>query len=238
MNSPKEPGSAYIQGLFDGLAPQYDRFNRLTSLGQDLSWRKEALKGLRPGARALDLGCGTGDLTFMAAELLGPIGEVVGLDFSAEMLAIASDRKKNIPVTSSSVRFIQKKAEEIPFEPDPYDYVVSGFVLRNIYENIDAILRGVYRSLKPGGEIRFLDFTEPAHPVIRFFWKIYIQTAVAVFGFLVFGKKYPVNYMAESAQRFVKPPDFVKKLEAAGFKNITTRFFMMSSIVLYQASKN
>ena len=228
------PDQKSIQGMFNRLSGRYDLFNRLTSLGMDVFWRQEALAGVRPGMRVLDLGCGTGDLTLAAAKRLQGRGEAIGLDFSENMLVVAQKRADDLGL---SVRFERRSAEEIPFERKPYDAVVSGFVLRNIYENIDAILRGVHDSLRTEGIISFLDFTEPPGKLRKKLWQWYMNHIVAFYGRTLFGKDYPEYYMTDSAERFLKAPEFVEKLKAAGFENISTQKFMMGIIVLYRARK-
>ena len=186
----------------------------------------------------LDLGCGTGDLSLEAAGRLKDSGEVVGLDFSENMLKVARRRyeKMGSPM-DGRFRLLHKSAEELPVEREPYDLVVSGFVLRNLYQNIDTILSGVYRSLKPGGRISFLDITEPPGPIWLKLWRFYMNTLVEFYGRALFGKDFPPHYLTESADRFVKPPEFLEKLERAGFKDARARKFMMGVIVLYQARK-
>lgn len=239
MDTPQKPDSQYIQTLFDRLSGRYDLFNRLTSLGQDGRWRREALEPLREGMRVLDLGCGTGDLSLMAASRFPNHGTaIVGIDFSEKMLERANARREKDPrLAQADIVFLKRRAEDLPMERECYDLIVSGFVLRNIYENIDYILKGVHASLKAGGRISFLDFTEPTDKTQLALWRTYMQTVVAVWGKLLFGQAYPVNYMTESAARFVKPADFKKKLEAAGFRDVFDKKFMMGSIVLYQGRK-
>ncbi len=237
MVSPK-PNSKQIQEMFDGLAHKYDLFNRLTSMGMDKRWRHQALEGVGPGMRVLDLGCGTGDLSLEAASKMKGAGEVVGIDFSEKMLQIAQKRYESLGQSlNGHFQLFQKRAEDLPLSEKPFDWVVSGFVLRNIYENIDAILRGVSKSLRNGGRVSFLDFTEPPGKLRLLFWKFYMSTLVVLYGRILFGKKFPETYMAESAQRFLKAPEFVAKLQECGFKNVTVKKFMMGIIVLYQAEK-
>ncbi len=234
------PSSAFIQHLFDRLARRYDIFNHLTSFGLAVRWRKAALEPIKQNMRVLDLGCGTGDLALEALKKVGPNGEVVGLDFSANMLTFARkryDKLKSSLRENPRIRFVLKKAEELPFESEPYDWVVSGFVLRNLYKNIGSILLGVHRSLKPGGGISFLDITEPNSRFVKVLWKFYMNTVAAFYGKVLFGKDYPVLYLTESANRFLKKNEFMTKLAQSGFREVRTKSFMCGIIVLYQAVK-
>ncbi|MBI4432360.1 MAG: ubiquinone/menaquinone biosynthesis methyltransferase [Candidatus Omnitrophica bacterium] len=238
MDSHKNPDSATIRTMFDRLAERYDLFNHLTSLGMATGWRRETLKPVRPGMRVLDLGCGTGDLMLEAIPLAGLEGEVVGLDFSPNMLAVARRRVEQMePNEYAPVRFVEDKAENLPIEDKPYDVVVSGFVLRNLYENIDKVLEGVFRSLKTGGQVSFLDITEPDQKGWLLLWQTYMNTMVALYGKLLFGKDYPAFYLTESARRFLKAGEFVQKLKETGFQNIRVKSFMFGAVRLYQAKK-
>jgi demethylmenaquinone methyltransferase/2-methoxy-6-polyprenyl-1,4-benzoquinol methylase len=238
MSTQTNPNSQYIQTMFDRLAARYDLFNHLTSMGLAVGWRRETLKFLKPGMRVLDLGCGTGDLVLEAIKKIGDSGEAVGLDFSQNMLSFAKKRYDKLNLNGRHrFRLVLKKAEELPIESEPYDLVVSGFVLRNLYENIDPILAGVYRSLKPGGRISFLDITESNNALVRMLWRFYMNTIVAFYGKLLFGKDYPAFYLTESAKRFLKSDDFVEKLKAKGFQDVHARPFMLGTVTLYQASK-
>lgn len=233
------PANSTIRQLFDRLAPRYDLFNRVASLGMDESWRERALRDIKPGMSVLDLGCGTGDLALLAARRVGPSGQVLGLDFSEQMLNFARHRLEKTQVNGGSgrIRFVQKGAEELPVGTETYDAVVSAFVLRNLYERIDPVLSGVLASLNPGGLVRFLDFTEPDPAMTRALWRFYMNGLVSLYGAVLFGKDFPFFYMARSAQRFVKPAAFLKKLSEAGFVRGRCERFMMGSIVLYEAER-
>ena len=238
MKNHKTPDSAYIQSMFNQLAGRYDLFNHLVSFGMASLWRTKTLEPLRPGMRMLDLGCGTGDLALEAFRKYGSGVEIVGVDFSARMLDFARRRAEKLGVNGQgSLRFVLKKAEELPIENEPYDLVVSGFVLRNLYENIDSILKGVRRSLKEGGAVSFLDITEPENSALRFFWKIYMNTLGALYGKILFGRDYPVFYLTESARRFPRAKDFAKKLEISGFLEVRAKPFMFGIVTLYRAVK-
>ena len=95
MSNPQKPGAETVQTLFNRIAPVYDQFNDQLSFGLHRIWKRMAVNwsGVKSGGRALDLCCGSGDLTYLLAQQVGATGETVGVDFSAELLAIADARK-------------------------------------------------------------------------------------------------------------------------------------------------
>lgn len=226
------PPSTEIRQMFDRLAHRYDVFNHLTGLGLATFWRQRSLQGLKRGMKVLDVGCGTGDLALQASKIVGDSGAVTGIDFSERMLEFARLRGKGKPI-----RWVAMKAEDLPLEEGHYDVVVSGFVLRNLYENITGILDGVYRSLKPGGRLSFLDFTEPRGTLLKVLWRSYMNTAAALYGKMLFGRDYPDLYLTESASRFLKPDEFKTRLAQAGFKDVSATFMLFGIVVLYRAVK-
>lgn len=238
LDSPATPDAAYIQTMFDRMARRYDTFTLLTGFGQAQRWRREALKPIKPGMRVLDIGCGTGDLAIAAAEAVGPDGEVVGLDFSAQMLEVARWKyRQRRRETIGTFRPLAGRAEDLPLDGQRFDVIVSGFVLRNLYAQIGRILTGVYASLNPGGIISFLDLTEPLHPLVGAGFRLYLLTAVGLYGAVLFGNDYPIPYLPDSARRFCKASEFVRALEHAGFTAVTARSFMFGTVTLYQARK-
>jgi demethylmenaquinone methyltransferase/2-methoxy-6-polyprenyl-1,4-benzoquinol methylase len=234
--SPQEPDAAYIRTMFDRMARRYDLFTMLTGFGQAARWRALALAPIRPGMQVLDLGCGTGDLALGALGRVGPSGGVVGLDFSEAMLRTLERKRRRRPADEcGTLTLVQGRAEDLPLHGRLFDYVVSGFVLRNLYAHIDRILEGVRKSLRPGGEIRFLDLTEPAHPVLRWCFRGYMLSVVGLYGALLFGRNYPIPYLPDSARRFFNAREFTAALVRAGFTRITTRSFLFGSVMLYGA---
>src|SRR5262245_10577202 len=88
-----EQKPAFVTGLFDRTASHYDRVNAVAFLGTGSWYRRQALHraGLRPGMRLLDVACGTGALSRVAAKMIGE-ASIVGCDPSAAMLALALAR--------------------------------------------------------------------------------------------------------------------------------------------------
>jgi SAM-dependent methyltransferase len=103
--------------------------------------------GIQRGMRVADLGCGTGMTTRLLAELVGPTGEVVGVDFSAAQIEQA---RALLPTELTNVSFIEGSASETRLTEDSFDLVYSRFLLIHMAE-AEAALREMHHLLKPNG---------------------------------------------------------------------------------------
>ncbi|MBM4274894.1 MAG: methyltransferase domain-containing protein [Deltaproteobacteria bacterium] len=113
-----------------------------------------SLGPLYPGESVLDLGCGAGVDTFIAATMVGPRGRVVGLDVTPEMIAKA---RANLALTGlKNVAFDVGEAESLPFPNDSFDAVISNGVI-NLTVDKEKVLQEVHRVLKPGGRLMVAD---------------------------------------------------------------------------------
>lgn len=133
---------------------------------------------LLDGCRILDLGCGAGRDVYLLAQLVGPAGSVVGVDMTPAQLAVAREHR-DFHARSfghDNVEFLDGRIEQLetlPLEPGSFDVIVSNCVL-NLSTDKGAVLRGVHRLLKPGGEFHVSDVlvdrrlpeTVRSHPVL------------------------------------------------------------------------
>ena len=115
------------------------------------------------GMRILDLGSGSGRDCYLLAQLVGESGAVVGVDMTDEQLAVANEHidwhRKRFGYAQSNVTFLKgtiENLDELNFEDDSFDIVISNCVI-NLSTDKPAVLKEVYRVLKPGGEFYFSD---------------------------------------------------------------------------------
>lgn len=111
--------------------------------------------GLRPGWRVVDAGCGVGDVTLLAASLIGPHGIVVGVDTDAEALAVAEARAAQAGL-ADQVRFVRGDLRDLSFD-ESFDAVVGRFVLMYLSDPVEG-LRRLARHVRPGGVVAFQEF--------------------------------------------------------------------------------
>lgn len=149
--------------LLDWLAPFYDWL--CPKMGIGLTFRNRTLlyAGLKPGEHVLDVGCGTGVLTRLAAEVVGPSGRVIGIDPGPRMIAIAGN---NAAHEKSSVEFRLAAIEDLPFEDSSFECVLSSFMIHHLPPDLKHKgLAEVYRVLKPGGRLLAVDIGRPSNPL-------------------------------------------------------------------------
>jgi ubiquinone/menaquinone biosynthesis C-methylase UbiE len=120
----------------------------------DLTAQVFQLAGLRAGMRVLDIGCGAGDVAFLAASMVGPTGDVIGVDKSPEAVALASRRAAEAGLTN--VRFVLADIAELELD-EPVDALVGRLVLMYMADPA-VVLRRLAALVKPGGIIAFHEF--------------------------------------------------------------------------------
>ncbi len=115
-----------------------------------------SLGRLEPGERVLDLGCGAGTDSLVAAQMVAPEGHVVGIDMTPEMLEKA--RRSAAEMGAENVEFVEGEAEKLPFVDASFDVVISNGVI-DLIPDKDAVFSELYRVLAPGGRMQVADVT-------------------------------------------------------------------------------
>jgi len=209
-----------VRAMFGEIADGYDTFDHVASLGQDLLWRPRALWALdrfRDGQpalrRALDIGCGTGDLTRLTARHF-PSASVVGADFTAPMLALAA--RRTIPrAEGHRIGYARGSALLLPFRSASFDLVLSAFVVRNL-PDLGRAFSELHRVLRPGGTLLTLEITEPTSPLVGKLFHAYFDAVVPWLGTAV-GHSGPYRYLPESLRHLPPRREILARLGTAGF---------------------
>lgn len=204
--------------MFDRIAGRYDLLNSVMTAGLHHRWRQRATERaeLKPGDAALDVCCGTGDLTLELAGRVSPGGYVIGCDFSEPMLDLA--RRKAAQRQATAARFEWADALQLPYDAGRFDAVTVGFGIRNFADR-DRGLREMARVLRPGGRLVILEITQPARPPISTFYSLWFDRIVPRLGSLA-AESEAYSYLPESVRGFPGPRALAEKMDAAGLKQI------------------
>jgi demethylmenaquinone methyltransferase / 2-methoxy-6-polyprenyl-1,4-benzoquinol methylase len=202
-----------VRAMFDRIAGVYDRMNRVMTAGLDARWRARAadLAALGAGGRALDVACGTGDLSIELASRVGERGKVVGCDFSERMLELARHK-------APAVRFEQANALDLPYAAAEFDAATVGFGARN-FVDLERGLSEMARVVRPGGRVVVLEITTPQRPPLSWFYRVWFDRIVPVLGRLT-GQADAYSYLPSSVRRFPAPEQLAALMAGVGLGRI------------------
>lgn len=224
--------------MFDLIAPRYDRFTRVFSLGMDAGWKRELIgllaASVGPSARVLDLACGTGDLAFAAATY-APSGETIAIDASRRMVDAARLRARREPA-GAHVRFAVGDLAALDMADASVDAVTAGYALRNVPDHRLA-LGEIARVLRPGGTLLTLDFYRPESALWRAMFLSYLTIAGNAFGWMWHREPVVYGYIARSIAHYVSWRAFARSLREAGFTVLDVRRKLHGGVAIHHARR-
>ena len=228
--------AAAVRSMFDQIAPRYDLLNHVLSCNIDRVWWRRAAGTFRqvlarPDAQVLDLCCGTGDMTLALLRHRPKNGlPVLAADFAHQMLLRGA--AKFIPRGAVPV---EADALNLPLPSHSIDLLITAFGFRNL-ANYRAGLEEFYRTLKPGGELGILDFSEPGGLMGKLY-AFYFRRVLPTVGSLVSGVSGPYRYLPSSVQRFPAPPELLQTMESVGFEQVSWTPYSFGIAGLYRGVK-
>ena len=230
--------AAAVQQMFDTIAPKYDLLNHVLSVGLDRWWWSRAARVFqpvlqRPEAVALDLCCGTGDMTLALLKHRPESAEaapILALDFSHQMLARGVEK-----FAAQNIVAIEADALHLPLADNSVDLVTSAFGFRNL-ANYEEGLAELYRVLRPGGQIGILDCNQPGG-IVGALYNLYFKSILPQLGGLISGNARAYSYLPASVERFPRPPRMLQLIANAGFTRGRWTGYTFETAGLYQATK-
>ncbi|MGD0497194.1 MAG: ubiquinone/menaquinone biosynthesis methyltransferase [Bryobacteraceae bacterium] len=236
----EQEAAAWVRDMFARVARRYDLANHLLSFNLDRRWRANAVRRVsrvleRPGARVLDLCCGTGDL-LLALEAWGgrnparrpaPARTVFGVDFCHPML-VAARRK----TAGRRAAVFEADALRLPLRDASLDLITVAFGFRNL-ANYQAGLEEMRRLLRPGGAVAILEFSKPPNAAFAAVYHLYSRRVLPLIGGALSGARDAYRYLPESVGRFPEAPDLAGAMRLCGFANVSYAYLTGGIVALH-----
>jgi|SRR5580658_6544213 demethylmenaquinone methyltransferase/2-methoxy-6-polyprenyl-1,4-benzoquinol methylase len=234
--SDEQTSAASVQQMFNTIAPRYDLLNHVLSFGIDRLWWWRTARRFRkilarPDAAALDICCGTGDMTLALLQRRPqPARPILAADFSHAMLARGAAKFQNRNAIA-----IEADALHLPLPSNSLNLITSAFGFRNL-ANYEAGLREFHRSLAPGGELGILDFSEPGGAVGKLY-AFYFRRILPAIGARLSGMGSAYAYLPASVERFPPPPEMLALMRNVGFTDVSWTSYSFGIAGLYRGVK-
>jgi demethylmenaquinone methyltransferase / 2-methoxy-6-polyprenyl-1,4-benzoquinol methylase len=247
----EEEAAQWVRGMFAQVAHRYDLANHLLSFNIDRHWRAHTARRVRhilerPGARALDICCGTGDLALAVAKELAQASACGGAmdrspergslvfasDFCHPMLAAARAKAKRL---WSRTAFFEADALRLPVRDASLDLITVGFGFRNL-ANYSAGLAEMRRALRSGGVAAILEFSQPRNPAFAALYGFYSRRVLPLVGGALSGSRDAYAYLPDSVRKFPSAGELAEAMRCADFRDVTYEFLTGGIVALHRGS--
>ncbi len=229
----EQEAATWVRAMFGRVAHRYDLANHLLSFHFDKLWRARTVRRVRPilerpGARVLDICCGTGDLV-LALERASRGASVLGSDFCHPMLIGARDK---VAQRHARSKLFEADALNLPVAAGSLDLITVAFGFRNL-ANYEAGLREMRRALKPGGTAAILEFSQPPNRAFAALYNFYSRRILPVIGGVISGSREAYTYLPESVRKFPSAPQLADAMKAAGFDPVRYEYMTGGIVALH-----
>ena len=211
-----------VHHVFEKIYKRYDFMNSVISFKRHKAWRKDVMKrmNVKPGNKALDVCCGTGDWSFSLANKTGKNGKVIGLDFSKNMLSVADEKLEQSK--HPQLQFIYGNAMRLPFDSNTFDFVTIGFGLRNV-PDYKKVLQEMTRVVKPGGMVVCLETSQPTMVGFRQLYYLYFRFIMPLVGRLIAKSYKEYAWLHESAKSFPAKSELKDLFQEVGLESVQVK---------------
>ncbi len=229
-----EPKGAQVEAMFDGIAPVYDRFNHILSLGFDRGWRTKSILALgKHSPRSiLDISTGTGDFAILTARMLRP-ASIVAADTSEGMMAVGRRKVAELGL-DNVISFRREDCMRLSFPDRSFNAVTVAFGVRN-YERLDTCLCELRRVLRTDGHLLIVELSTPPHSPMRQLFRLYSHTVMPTAGYLMSHDRQAYDYLTASMEAFPQAEEMADTLARNGFRNVRWRRYTCGICTMYLA---
>jgi len=186
----------------------------------------------KEASTALDVACGTGDITIALAIVLPAAVEVCGLDFSERMLEVASSRVAALPPEVRRPYLMHGDALHLPFADNSLQALSISFGLRNL-PDYAAALREFNRVLAPGAKFFCLDASYPTTAVVKPLFRLYFKHLMPRLASFVVGHRQEYKWLNDSTEAFLSKSALAALMAACGFQDVGFRSFFCGVAALH-----
>jgi demethylmenaquinone methyltransferase / 2-methoxy-6-polyprenyl-1,4-benzoquinol methylase len=225
----------YVRRLFATIADRYDLITVLLSYGQDRRWKRRLvdLAAPAPGARAVDLATGTGDIAFMLANTGA---RVSGVDVTHRMIELAREKTIGDGRRHFEPVFLVGDMVGLPFVAESFDIATAGYGLRNV-PDLGAALDEIHRVLKQGGTALSLDFNRPSNTLIRALYLAYLNVVGGLIGWILHRDADTYRYIPASIRNYPGAAGVARMFEARGFVDVRCHACLGGLMTIHVARK-
>ena len=230
--------------MFGEISPRYDFLNHFLSGGTDYYWRWRTVRTVAPEGDEpiLDVCTGTGDLAISYWNKSQQTTEVVGTDFTHNMLHLANGKKakqlqKSSAAEPAALQFLEADTQELPFESNQFQIVSVAFGLRNVTDTKRG-LNEMIRVCIPGGRVAVLEFSLPKNRILKALYLFYFKNILPKIGqLLARNKQSAYNYLPESVHQFPYGQQLADIMESCGLEQVKWKQLTFGIATLYYGRK-
>jgi demethylmenaquinone methyltransferase/2-methoxy-6-polyprenyl-1,4-benzoquinol methylase len=226
-----------VQDIFSSVSRNYDNMNDWMSFGLHYAWKKQAVSYTRlvAGDKALDLACGTCDITYYLYKRYGSQIDIIAADPNQGMLQQGRANLLDHGL-HQNITFAQHFAEKLPYADNTFNLVISAFGFRNFTDKQEA-LREMTRVLRPAGQCIILEFSRPQSSVVQALYSMHADTIIPKMGAILSNNPAAYQYLVDSIETHPEPSVVTNMMQSAGLTNLQISPILSGLVCIHRGWK-